>query len=482
MKEKQLSTVDVASIASATTLFDQENSLFVILLERGWSFSNLTSIHFCSFRANKVIEAKRRKTMLEIVKIETPLEYTPCVYVYKRSHHWYWKFKLPNGRWFYGRAPGNSEQIVKRNARKKELQLAKGMFTTKEFSKIQQGKSSECITLEKAIDEYIEHLKLEGASPHYSKWESERLASCLAFFKNQRSIKYIHKVTEEEAHRFRTYLLEKVRDRHIKRISAFGMLNSTKRFFKWLKKRKKISHNPWLEIEAISVPKEERSRLVAPSPDIIARPLSAQYTHKQGFPIKEFAYGLFRTGARKEELLFLEVDDVDWETGYWVISPKECPTKYGLRWSPKNGKRRETVIPRDVLKMLRPLVQRAIENRVVGYTPNQQNEMVPCKAKFIFTVRDGKLSNKRQTVYRRVDCIYRAWRSLFIAANLATQKSPFTPHDMRRGFNLVAKDAGISLEDRALILGHDKKVNENHYCGRAKVNIEEISRILNSNF
>jgi hypothetical protein len=38
--------------------------------------------------------------------------------------------------------------------------------------------------------------------------------------------------------------------------------------------------------------------------------LSANYEHRFEFPIKEFVYGLFRTGARKEELLALEVDEL----------------------------------------------------------------------------------------------------------------------------------------------------------------------------
>ena len=71
--------------------------------------------------------------------------------------------------------------------------------------------------------------------------------------------------------------------------------------------------------------------------DILPQLLSANYTHRYGFSIKEFAYGLFRTGARKEELLYLEVDDVDWETGYWIIQPKECPVKHGMKWSPNYG-------------------------------------------------------------------------------------------------------------------------------------------------
>ena len=108
--------------------------------------------------------------------------------------------------------------------------------------------------------------------------------------------------------------------------------------------------------------------------------------------------------------------------------------------------------------------------------------MIPSDAKFIFTALDRKLSNKtQQKIYRRVDSVRGAWKALFVAAGLAEPKArvPFTHHDMRRGFNLAAKNAGMTLEDRALILGHGKKVNETHYCGRPSLNIEKITSILN---
>ena len=283
----------------------------------------------------------------------------------------------------------------------------------------------------------------------------------------------------------------------IKRVTAFAKLNDVKRLFKWLKKRKKISQNPWIEVDAIPVPKEERARTVAPKQEILSKLMSANYKHRHEFPIKEFAYGLFRTGARKEELLFVEVDDVDWKIGHWVIRPKKCPTKHGGCWSPKYGKSRETIIPQDVLEMLKPLVERAKNHRVVGHTPNKQGKKVPVPAKFIFTMLDRSLTLKGgKNIYRRVDSVRGAWNSLFIAAGLAEWKEcssesetdtksqanvviPFTRHDMRRGFNLAAKKAGMSLDDRSLILGHDRAVNESHYCGEAELNVREISKILN---
>jgi integrase len=256
--------------------------------------------------------------------------------------------------------------------------------------------------------------------------------------------------------------------------------------YKWLKKRKYIKQNPWLDVDSISVPKEQKSRTVTPPPDIVPRLLNAKYEHRYEFPIKEFVYGLYRTGARKEELLFIELDDVDWTTGKWTIQPKRCPTKFGMSWSPKYGNSRLTILPPDVLQMLAPLRRRAMEHEVIGYTPDEDGKPIIAGAGFIFTAKDRTLSTPEKPVYKRVDCIRGAWGGLFVAAGLAEPKAsssqsttkykngvktrkdfsvPYTRHDMRRAFNVAAKQAGMSIDDRCTILGHGVTVNKEHYNG-----------------
>lgn len=115
---------------------------------------------------------------------------------------------------------------------------------------------------------------------------------------------------------------------------------------------------------------------------------------------------------------------------------------------------------------------------------------------------DRELSKEsRKPIYRRVDCIRGAWGALFVAAGLVEPticinsstrkykngqkfrtdvKVPFTRHDMRRGFNLAAREAGMSLDDRALILGHGREVNEKHYCGKPELKTDEIADIVNN--
>ncbi len=427
--------------------------------------------------------------MNNLVKIDVSFEYQPKVYPYKRSSGWYWKFKLPNGKFFTGKAPGSDEKTVKRNATKKERELSKGLFTQKEIKKIQET-SSTITTFESAITQYIEYLILEGASPNYFLKLKNDLTTISKTFKEKYKVDQIHKLTEEHAYSFRNHLLRRVKKDELKKVTAFRLLNDVKRLFKWLKRRKKIRTNPWLEIEAISVPKESRARSEAPSQEVITKLLLSEYEHPFKFPIKEFAYGLFRTGARMEELLYLELDDVDWESGLWTIKPKQCPNKHGTHWSPKYGKARKAIIPQDVLNLLKPLVTRVNQFKVVGYTPDENGNMVPKEAKFLFTMLDKKLSkDEGLEVYRRVDRIDKAWKNLFTSVGLFQSVSingsekiviPFTRHDMRRGFNLAAKNAGMSLDDRALILGHGRTVNENHYCGKAELNTGVVQKLISS--
>ncbi len=438
--------------------------------------------------------------MYELVKLDVSMEYFPKVYIFKKRDKWHWKFQLPNGHWFYSKAAGENEREVKENARIKERDLSKGLFLQKELSKL-QATSHQAYSLLDGIEDYIESLILENAAPKYYKDSLKELKTIAKQFRNNYKIEMIHEIKDQDARKYRKDLLIRVKKDEMKRVSAFKKLNLIKRLFKWLKKNKKILIDPWAEVDRITVSKDEKVRRVAPPKEIIPKLMNADYKHRFGFPIKEFAYGLYRTGARKEELLYLEVQDVDWETGLWKIHKKRCPTKDGMTWFPKYGKNRVTIIPKDLLKLLKPLVDRAMNNRVVGYTKDEKGNEKIVEAKFIFTMRDRSQSLlDGATVYRRIDNIRGAWGGLFIAAGIAEPKLssndstkryldgtkkrsdykvPYTRHDMRRGFNVSALEAGMSLDDRALLLGHAKEVNESHYCGKSKLDTEKILNIVN---
>lgn len=440
------------------------------------------------------------KELLNLVKIDVSIEYAPKVYVYSRGSTWYWKFLLPNNTWFAGRAPGKDKKSVDRNAVLKERDLVKGLFNQKEIEKLQKT-SHTLVTFTVAIKSYIEALKMEGASPNYYVSLEKQLVAVAKTFRNEHNILFVHKVDEEAAYSFRQSLLKRVQDGEIARPTAYRILNDAKRLFKWLKRRKMIHQNPWIEIDAISVPQEQKVRTKAPCKDIIPLLMAAEYSHPYEFPIKEFAYSLFRIGPRLHELLYMEIDDVDWETGIWNIRTKKCPNPYGMMWSPKNRKSRTALLSKDVLDLLQPLLRRALDHKVVGYAPNALGVIQPIEAKFIFTMLDRSASkNSLVKVYRRVDDIRGAWNALFASVGLTEnfeankllctngnsksqfggyERAAFTSHDMRRGFNLAAIEAGMSLDDRALLLGHGRSVNEAHYCGKPALDTAKIAHLIN---
>ena len=104
------------------------------------------------------------------------------------------------------------------------------------------------MTFELAIKDYLEHLQEEDRSPNSIHSEKHKLFYCTKVLEKEFRVSYVHKLTEEQAYQFRRYLLKRVEAEEIKRISAFNKLNSIKRLFKWLKKRKLIPENPWLEL------------------------------------------------------------------------------------------------------------------------------------------------------------------------------------------------------------------------------------------
>ena len=162
------------------------------------------------------------------------------------------------------------------------------------------------------------------------------------------------------------------------------------------------------------------------------------------------------------------------------------------------------------IEVLIPLIERANQNKVIGYIPDTTKEgkgQIPVEAKFIFTMRDRSLTTKDEIVYRRVNDVRGAWGGLFAAAGLATPTKyevpnsgdgtrhgkykggvkvrydvsgvPFTRHDMRRGFNAVAEKAGMELKERCAVLGHNPVVNQIHYGGEKQIDHEKIARKVN---
>ncbi|MBK25388.1 MAG: hypothetical protein CME70_15445 [Halobacteriovorax sp.] len=446
--------------------------------------------------------------MNELTQIEIPYNYHPKVYTYQRNSKWYWKYNLPGDVWHTCFASEN-KRTADRNASLKLADLAKGLFNSKEIEKMQKT-SSKISSIDDAISKFLDAIKVENSQRYFEamSWE---LNSSFRYFKETLNVKLIHKIKEDHVYQYRHHLLSQVKSGQISQVTAKGKLKRIKQLFKWLRKRKMIVTNPCLEVESIKVDHDKRARSVATPPNVVEQLLAADYKHRFDFPIKELVLFLFSTGARLGEALHLEVDDLDLQNKIWKIGEKkDCPTKYGLGWSSKTSKSRMVPLSDNLIEVLIPLIERANQNKVIGYIPDTTKEgkgQIPVEAKFIFTMRDRSLTTKDEIVYRRVNDVRGAWGGLFAAAGLATPTKyevpnsgdgtrhgkykggvkvrydvsgvPFTRHDMRRGFNAVAEKAGMELKERCAVLGHNPVVNQIHYGGEKQIDHEKIARKVN---
>ena len=59
-------------------------------------------------------------------------------------------------------------------------------------------------------------------------------------------------------------------------------------------------------------------------------------------------------------------------------------------------------------------------------------------------------------------------------------KTPFTKHDMRRGFNKAAELAGMSIKERSAVLGHSPEVNHGHYGGETVIDFDSLAKKINN--
>lgn len=422
--------------------------------------------------------------MLDLTKIEVPYSYRPRVYTYKRGDTWWWKYKLPNDVWFYVPVSPN-RLIAERNAALKAADLAKGLLNPKELEKM--SSKTKILTFGEAVERYVDHLRLENSSANYLGPLQADLASSARALESIIGDDLLHRFREEHAYLYRDNLQASVADAKIRRVTAKNKLNNVKRMFKWLKSRKYIPLNPWLEVEAIKVPREEQARTVSISRETVKHVLDSSYVHRYQFPMQELLEFLFKTGARLSEALHVEIGDIDWVTGEWLIRPKSCPTKHGASWRPKFGRQRLAYVPKELRTKLMPFVDRAQRHKVVGYCPDVHGKKSPAEAKFLFTMLDRTLSTSKQPVYRRVDRIAGGWKSLFVSAGIDQDSSgllqaSYTRHDMRRGFNESVRNAGIAIEDRCNLLGHDPMVNDRHYQGSNKLKLDKIAGALDDVF
>jgi integrase len=151
--------------------------------------------------------------------------------------------------------------------------------------------------------------------------------------------------------------------------------------------------------------------------------------------LKAIIYFSILTGARRSEVLHAEWTDFDWENGVWEIRIKpDCPTQYGLGWSPKWGKERDVILCTPAIELLQSLDRVKSTGKV--NIRNESLQVVDQKfypANFVFPKKeiqrldDGKVITR----FTRSDSFRTAWESLLKRARLKDIKFK----DLRTYFN-----------------------------------------------
>lgn len=252
-------------------------------------------------------------------------------------------------------------------------------------------------------------------------------------------------------------------------MTAKGNFVALKKVFKALKENKQIDKNPAHEVPNIRLNEKDSVRSATPTQDQLNQILMCKYESDQrtDFPIKEFFLFLKETGAREGEGLHLEWPDI--VDGVWRIRSKpNCPTRFGIGWTPKWLKERDIVLTPVALRVLERIPRLAS----VGYI---SNDLTPYPANFVFTVKDrGK--NKPLGQRRRADRISKTWKSLLRAAGVpCIGMDRIILHDLRRFKNMENKHVkNLSLEEMCEQLGNSAKVNQLNYKGEIDPKILEI--------
>ena len=137
----------------------------------------------------------------------------------------------------------------------------------------------------------------------------------------------------------------------------------------------------------------------------------------------------------------MELDDI--EDGFWQNSHKpNCPTKFGIGWSPKWSKSRSISLKSDALELL----------------VNQ-----PRISRWVFPKADGT----------RRDSLDKSWKTLLKKAQVENLQIK----DFRNWANHILKHENLfTTKEASSYLGHSPMVNESHY---EPISIERISQKIN---
>lgn len=260
------------------------------------------------------------------------------------------------------------------------------------------------------IDRYLEYLLIErGLSENSLNGYLSDLESFQSFLE-ERSAK-IEDATSQTLLLYLTYL----RSKALKSTSLARHLSSLRGFFAFCTSRGFINEDPATLLENPKLPRKIPEFL---SPEEIGRILALpKLTEKLGFRDRAMLELLYAAGMRVSELINLNIEDFDPQTGVLIIFGKGS---------------KERLVP----------IHYVAQNFLNQYIKDWRPAFNP-KVKNIFLNRSGK-GLTRQGV----------WKLIKKFALEAGIKRSISPHTFRHSFATHLLDGGADLRTVQLLLGH----------------------------
>ncbi len=260
------------------------------------------------------------------------------------------------------------------------------------------------------VDRYLEHLLIErGLSENSLDGYLSDLESFQIFLK-ERSAK-IENTTSQTLLLYLTFL----RSKALKSTSLARHLSSLRGFFAFCTSRGFIKENPATLLENPKLPRKIPEFL---SPEEVGRILTRpKLTEKLGFRDRAMLELLYAAGMRVSELINLNIEDFDPQTGVLIIFGKGS---------------KERLVP----------IHYVAQNFLNQYIKDWRPAFNP-KVKNIFLNRSGK-GLTRQGVWKMI-------KKFTLEAGI---KRSISPHTFRHSFATHLLDGGADLRTVQLLLGH----------------------------
>lgn len=404
------------------------------------------------------------------------LQYSPECSLYSRNRGgkdiWYVNYRLPNGIRMR-RSLGKNAKEAKKLAKIKESQLKQGIFDEKDLAKLEKNSSSDPmknrLKLNEAWELYLETTKsIRTVKSQYN--DTLALRCMFNWISKNRKRSYFDEVTPLDCQMLFNALLQSGKSP----ATLQTYTRTLSKVFKWFIDDMELIEmkNPTKKILLPRNQNTVRDRL--PTERELQALLKVERSggSKSWTPIQDIVAFLAFTGARLGEVLHAEWTDFDLDKGIWRIHHKpDCPTKYGMGWSPKWHKEREILLFPEALELL----LKQTRHKTFGFIPirDESNAIVDSekhKAHFVFPKLQVSVKNgKRKELYTRVDNVKRSWDTL--KRNAGVQDLQLK--DLRTYLNHLLKTQYMfSSKEAGSYLGNSEEVNDKHYTPVSDISIQ----------